>query len=383
MDVFFGFIVFIIVLGAPVFFIYYIVKAFKKSKSNNKAVALENIKLNEIAIREQEFELKKKRVTEDILESLKTPIKVTIGSETNTAEQNDEKKDESPTNETIAIILLLNYIIRQPSGGSFPDYWATNYNFNPKNTFKIAAEKDYFRKATDFEMLDYLGVKELKDILRENKLKLGGNKEELIERIKDTLTEDDISGYIKTRVYVLTEKGQALINENKHIIYYDRSSTIKSFCSVNEYDREVKKGKEDNYYDTAIRILNEKGKKELEKKEWWDYRYTLVSIVSIALEGNINKRATLYYLLMSAVLEITLRSLNQYVTLKSEPTLSSYTRSNIVMIKNELDITDDEIFELFASAYDELGLPKEGINKEQAITIFKKFYNDYGIPDIE
>ena len=52
--------------------------------------------------------------------------------------------------------------------------------------------------------LPYLKVPELKDILKEYKLKLGGNKPELIERVKTNIDENAIE---LPQVYVPTSKG--------------------------------------------------------------------------------------------------------------------------------------------------------------------------------
>ena len=64
---------------------------------------------------------------------------------------------------------------------------------------------DYLDIKSNFDVsLFYLKVPELKEILREYKLKLSGNKPELIERIKTNIDENAIK---LPQVYVPTSKG--------------------------------------------------------------------------------------------------------------------------------------------------------------------------------
>lgn len=83
--------------------------------------------------------------------------------------------------------------------------------------------------------LPYLKVPELKDILREYKLKLGGNKPELIERIKTNIDENAIE---LPQVYVPTSKGNKIIGETEYILHFYNSPII-SLGSAHKMAKEV------------------------------------------------------------------------------------------------------------------------------------------------
>lgn len=83
--------------------------------------------------------------------------------------------------------------------------------------------------------LPYLKVPELKDILREYKLKLGGNKPELIERVKTNIDENAIE---LPQVYVPTSKGNEIISETEYILHFYNSPII-SLGSAHKIAKEV------------------------------------------------------------------------------------------------------------------------------------------------
>ena len=83
---------------------------------------------------------------------------------------------------------------------------------------------DYLDIKSNFDVsLFYLKVPELKDILREYKLKLGGNKPELIERIKTNIDENAIK---LPQVYIPTPKGNEIIDETEYILHFYNSPII-------------------------------------------------------------------------------------------------------------------------------------------------------------
>lgn len=83
--------------------------------------------------------------------------------------------------------------------------------------------------------LPYLKVPELKDILKEYKLKLGGNKPEMIERVKTNIDENAIE---LPQVYVPTSKGNEIIGETEYILHFYNSPII-SLGSAHKIAKEV------------------------------------------------------------------------------------------------------------------------------------------------
>ncbi|HDP2760775.1 TPA: SAP domain-containing protein, partial [Staphylococcus aureus] len=95
---------------------------------------------------------------------------------------------------------------------------------------------DYLDIKSNFDVsLFYLKVPELKEILREYKLKLSGNKPELIERIKTNIDENAIK---LPQVYVPTSKGNKIIGETEYILHFYNSPII-SLGSAHKMAKEV------------------------------------------------------------------------------------------------------------------------------------------------
>lgn len=83
---------------------------------------------------------------------------------------------------------------------------------------------NYLEVKSNFDVsLPYFKVPELKDILRKNKLKLSGNKPDLIERIKNNIDENTIE---LPKVYIPTSNGNRIIDETKYILHFYNSPLI-------------------------------------------------------------------------------------------------------------------------------------------------------------
>lgn len=98
-----------------------------------------------------------------------------------------------------------------------PGYWTYEYNINYKKLLTTFLLKEYLKISSDAETLKFLTVEELKNILRANNLKVSGKKEELINRIKDSIDNSILESYISktSRKYILTEAGKSLTGSVK------------------------------------------------------------------------------------------------------------------------------------------------------------------------
>ena len=94
---------------------------------------------------------------------------------------------------------------------------------------------------------DSMTVNDLKDILRKNKLKVSGKKEELIARLQNELSEEQKKSYIQTVTrYELTEKGE----EALHGFYIKREVISRNIFS------ESFKYIINRDFDSAYRLIN-------------------------------------------------------------------------------------------------------------------------------
>lgn len=112
----------------------------------------------------------------------------------------------------------------------FPKY--LTYNFGIKNPSREQLElfkNGYIKQSTFEDSMNLNTVNELKDILRENNLKISGRKAELIERLNENLPDDIKSKLIEsTPAYTTADKGKELLKEHGYIAkaFRDRHITV-------------------------------------------------------------------------------------------------------------------------------------------------------------
>lgn len=96
-----------------------------------------------------------------------------------------------------------------------PGYWTYEYNINYKKLLTIFLVKEYLKISSAYETLKFLTVEELKDILRENNLKVSGKKNELINRIRENLESSVLEECLSksSLKYILTPLGKCLTED--------------------------------------------------------------------------------------------------------------------------------------------------------------------------
>lgn len=130
------------------------------------------------------------------------------------------KNNDSDSNFKFAYVLYLDYY--KKFGDIIPKKLIEDFNVSITSLTKQSIDDNYITN----QNLNDLTVKELKDILRSNNLKLSGRKNELIERINSNL---DLSSS-------LSKSGEDFINKNRHVFYFFNNPELKSIISVGEFD---------------------------------------------------------------------------------------------------------------------------------------------------
>lgn len=147
--------------------------------------------------------------------------------------------------------------------------WRYYYNVSPIKILKSCFGKGYYVEASPKDILRKLFLTELKTILKEKGLKVSGNKEVLVDRILEVLSEKEIiERYYKEKFYVLSEKANKINEQNKFLKLYEE-------YFAKEYADEITlfqffKTFEANGSDGLKNILKEISKKILKKKNYDD-----------------------------------------------------------------------------------------------------------------
>lgn len=118
-------------------------------------------------------------------------------------------------------ILMLSFAEKYLVGDEkFQQFWRNKYAVDdPAQIISSLVDRGFLCISPVKEKLDCLNVSQLKDILRQSGLKVSGNKPELIRRILDNATEEDLSAHVAQRYYTATEKGKNEIANNEYVLY--------------------------------------------------------------------------------------------------------------------------------------------------------------------
>ncbi len=134
-----------------------------------------------------------------------------------------KKTDNKPL--TSLEISFLDYISsKNVSKLTLPAYWHTDYNIDSEYLISKLLKNGYITITSSVDDLTRLKVQELRQILKLHSLKTTGKKEELIERINNSLSENQLVSSLswnEDKFYTLTSQGIKLVNSNPRSITKD------------------------------------------------------------------------------------------------------------------------------------------------------------------
>lgn len=143
----------------------------------------------------------------------------------------ERKKTSIPTRNGLypAEVLLLYYIslniYPNPQNG-YPGFWWFEYGIRYVEEYLFILEEDHFIKYDLYQnQLSKYTIKQLKEILISKQMPTNGKKDDLISRVRNNFTENDLKKLTLPLKYVLTEKGEKELEENAYVPYMHQTST--------------------------------------------------------------------------------------------------------------------------------------------------------------
>ena len=131
---------------------------------------------------------------------------------------NQIKNVSSDIQESVMIYLAERYSVGERN---YPNYLRDKYDIGFPNELLSRLEKEgYIRQSLAKESLSHLKVADLKGIATRYGLSSSRKKEELCSMIIDNVSEDELSACFSERYWILTDKGRAKLENNKHVIFY-------------------------------------------------------------------------------------------------------------------------------------------------------------------
>lgn len=119
-------------------------------------------------------------------------------------------------------VILINWLENKSSTREYPNYYESTYGINAFERAQKLIREGYVRIATPKESLSSLRGVDLAKILEHYGLKKTGKKRELIDRLGESLTIQEIEKHIKERSYIITEKGKSVLDKYYYILFAHR-----------------------------------------------------------------------------------------------------------------------------------------------------------------
>ncbi len=151
-------------------------------------------------------------------ESKEVDLGVNIKIDTNENEVNPIYEQPLDNGILPGEVVLLDWVENKAINRKSPQYFHYKYGINTELSIEKLLKNNFLRHSTPYESLNSLKVNELKIILKNNSLKVSGKKSELINRIKENISEQSIIEYIKEPSLIITDRGKRVFEEYYYIV---------------------------------------------------------------------------------------------------------------------------------------------------------------------
>ena len=205
-----------------------------------------------------------------------------------------------------------------------------------------------------------LKLTDIKKVLKEHNLKVSGKKDELIERLGENLSEEELESHFKGEKYLITEKGEEFVNNNNYIIYIHKNSEVSEVIFPKEYVNifDEREYTQDEIYVTLIEYFNSKFVNELNEGKWNDFKSYSNAIASVLKDQGYLEDA------MIMRFKVFLFDINNYSPELQKPnpketTLKNKDIYNLVDTLIKLNKPPEEVMKLFATACGEFMFKRE------------------------
>lgn len=270
-------------------------------------------------------------------------------------------------------VLLLNWIKNKSIDAPSPAYFEYTYGIETKSRAIYLVDEGYLRYAKTIEALPSLKLVQLKELLKLKGLKVSGNKNDLINRIVENYSMDDISQHIPSRPLLITSLGEETLKEYYFIIHAHQNNTKDGIYDVAKV---LKYTKNTNQTPDINKIFLDLHKVELVKQRkrnsFGVYTNTLRNLALFHRKEN-NYRESIEYYLQAFIISLSGLSNSDYILSPNRVFIDYPSAERSLEMIELLDITEDEAQDFFYNAWARVRpeLPFHLLNKEVCYKCFK------------
>ncbi|MBI5458832.1 VRR-NUC domain-containing protein [Methanobacterium sp.] len=277
-------------------------------------------------------------------------------------------------------VIFLSKVDGHTVGSEFPKYFKYRYDVNTDELLVDAINTNHLTRSTPYYNVEKAKVNDIKKILKKYGQPVSGRKKELIGRITDNLTENEIISEFPGSYYVLTDKGKDIVKENDHVTYYHYNSTnFIGLFSLEEYHDLLKNNADANLkYNVALDLLGKYGSTEREKGNWGLYRNSFLSKAKVNKDKGEYGAALDCYFKVCIIDSSGLSNNNSYSRefIDLAPGVTNIIPYIIKKTNSQLESDLNTLKNRYYKCNDDLNLPKSILSKEQS---FNRLIKEIGI----
>lgn len=273
----------------------------------------------------------------------------------------------------VAYVLYLEEFRKNPSK-KFSDKLARHYETTVNKLKKQALEDEFIELASPLAAAKDFKVSDLKEILKEHNLKVSGKKDELIERLGENLSEDELKKHFKSKTYQISAKGLDFLSKNNYILYIHNDDEILQVF----YPSEIAKIFGEKEYDIPeiqemlLDYLKKTFDEKLTNELWVDFKIYAKAIASILEDMDELKQA------LNIRLKVFLFDINNFSIVLKRPDpkntkLKQKDMSKLMELLHDLALSIDELKEIFNESYNEV-LFEMAISKDDSLIYLLKIF---------
>lgn len=278
-------------------------------------------------------------------------------------------------------ILLLSYAPKYYlEGNSYPGFWWYQYGVKDVDKCLISLrDRGFLQFGSLRSAIEKETAAVLKDVLKDNGLKVSGKKAELVQRLMDEVSEEKLNTIFTKRTYNLTDAGNEILKKEDYIPYIHRHGIEDlNIWSLSEKVKNRKPGR--SFRDVIWGYLNERGMIHIKDGNFGLYRNCRFSMSEfVKEEGKLDNA----FALLAEVIRYDLSGLSNGFSMQfmeiyadgyfpyknSIVTMAPGITSRVVDYQEKKGLSDDELKNKLLEEMNRIQLPFSLFTAEECADI--------------